>query len=93
MTAPEIQELKYALNLATTELKNDIRDLSEKLEDLARIVSIHAQTVRGFEDERLRQMGAAGMVKIVWGVIVTGVAAAAYVLHDVLQFFFPPRGH
>jgi len=74
-------------------IEAEVVALREDFDQLTEIVKQQATIIRNFEDERQRRLGAAGTVKFIWGMVVTGVAGVAYVLHDVVVYFFPPRGH
>ncbi len=69
----------------------EVRALREDFDQLTTIVAQQAQIIRDFEFERQRNIGARGMVKFVWGLLTTGIAGVAYMLHDIVGYFYPMK--
>lgn len=82
---------RRSLQQSINDLQFQFRSLDEKIDQMSSIVAQQAAIIRSFEDERQRQTGAKGAVKLIWGILATGIAGAAYALHDITQFFFAPR--
>lgn len=74
-------------------LEAELKALREDFDQMTSVVAQQAQIIRNFEDERQRQLGARGAIKFIWAFLTTGVAGVAYSLHDILMFFWPPKGH
>jgi len=74
-------------------IEAEMKALREDFDQMADIVAQQAKIIRDFEFERQRRLGAKGMVKFVWGMLTTGIAGVAYMMHDILAFLFPPKGH
>lgn len=83
------------------------RDLYDKFDELKdRFTALEGRVAQGLRDiadmqpavdrmevARHRAAGARGLIKYVWTAIVTGVAAVAYVVHDLILALWPPKGH
>lgn len=76
-----------------SELKSELQSLTEKMDTVIGVLGQQAGIIRGFEDERQREIGAKSMIKFIWAMLTAGVAAMAYVLHDLVIYFFPPKLH
>lgn len=76
---------RYTLQATIDDLRFDFKRLDEKLEMMSTIVAQQAKIIRDFEDERQRQVGSKGMLRLLWGVLGTGIAAIAYSIHDVIS--------
>lgn len=80
-----------SIAVAMAGMQAEMKALREDFDQLTEIVRQQAAIIRNFEDERQRRLGAKGTVRFIWGMIVTGVAGVAYVLHDIVIYFWPPR--
>jgi hypothetical protein len=89
----EIQEFRIDVDRRLVSLEHDFKALMSRV-DIA-INTIHHQSIiiRTFEDERQRELGARGIVKYLIGLIGAGLMSIAYNLHDIINFFWPPKGH
>lgn len=79
---------QFLVKLAVQGLQGKIEALGDKLDQLVNVVAQQADIIRRFENERYEIKGAQGAVKFIWGALVAGVGAVAYVLHDVVTIYF-----
>lgn len=72
-------------------VKRDIKSLSDKVDTIVGVVGQQATIIRGFEDERQRDIGSRGTIKFLWGILAAGITSIAYNLHDIIWFIWPPK--
>jgi hypothetical protein len=49
--------------------------------------------IKRFEAQRQRSEGARSMVKVLWAGLLAFATGLGYAAHELMVFFWPPRGH
>ena len=78
---------RYEIQASIDNVEFELKNLNTRLDSHVDIVAQQARIIRNFEDERQRNIGSRGAIRLVWGLLGTGVAAIAYSIHDILSWF------
>jgi hypothetical protein len=81
----------YQLRAEIEIMRNELHSLDEKVDTIISTIGQQSSIIRTFEDERMREVGAKGMVKYLVGLLGAGLMSIAYNLHDIIWFFWPPK--
>jgi predicted RNase H-like nuclease (RuvC/YqgF family) len=73
------------------ELSKEVTQMWGQVEQLGREFAEMKPAVRQFEDGQHRTAGATYVIRILWTALVAGIGAIAYVIHDWLAVFWPPK--
>ncbi len=87
----EIHEFRVDVDRRLVRLEAELESMVEKLDTVISTIGQQSVIIRTFEDERMRSVGATGMVKYLVGLMGAGLMSIAYNLHDIMMFFFPPK--
>lgn len=87
----ELHAFRVDVDRRLTRLEVEFESISEKIDTVISTIGQQSSIIRGFEDERQREIGSRGMIKFLWGILLTGMTSIAYNLHDIVGFLFPPK--
>lgn len=74
-------------------LGTDITKMGKDIEFLSQEVSEIKPAVRTLENRGHQTRGAKAAMGLLWGALLGGVGAIAYVIHDLFAVLWPPKGH
>lgn len=90
-------EGRRALHKKVDELKSQQAILTQKVDDqtkkLAEELAEVKPAIKRFEAQRQRVEGARSAVKVMWIAAVAFATGLGYAGHELLLYFWPPKGH
>jgi len=89
---PSTDEI-YQLHAEVEVIRAELRNLESKIDLVIGTIGQQSTIIRTFEDERMRELGARGIVKYLIGILGAGLMSLAYNLHDIINFFWPTKLH
>ena len=84
-------EGRHDLYRKVEELKGEIIRMTGRVDHLTHEVGEIKPTVKGIVADKNQSKGANNIIRIIWGVLVAGIGAVAYVINDWIHLFWPPR--
>lgn len=89
----EASEGRRRLHEKVGELKSQQEGLEATVKQQTEELAELKPAIKRFEAQRQRQEGARSLMKVGWAAIVAFATGLGYIGHELLVFFWPPKGH
>lgn len=86
-------EGRHALRDKVEELKTEVTRMTGRVDQLSVDVAEIKPAVKTIEAKDHRGQGERNIIRIIWGILIAGISAVAYVISDWVHLLWPPRGH
>lgn len=89
----EASEGRRRLHAKIDEMKSQQEAMAATVEQQTAEIAELKPAIKRFEAERLREQGARSLAKLIWGGVLAFATGLGYLAHELLIFFWPPKGH